>query len=255
MTEIKFRYDTPSAFRKALKDRFGQIARADRRYSLDELQRQFAYDRVLARLFSSNDADRWVLKGARQRAARPDAVRGLPHRCRRGTAMTATPDVVAPLTPLDIDRLVRPYYRVFPIADHLADKLCAIIGTYAATASRPAAAGSKTSSTSRSSPPRRPSVPTRCASLLSPMRHYADLSFPNDSQYQIRPAGPPATHASPPKHPAPPRTTTQPSTSPAESSIRYSPQVPPARGTRRCRRGTRNDSAQTACAKPKIVFA
>lgn len=64
MTKIKFRYDTPSAFRKALKDCFGQIARADRRYSLDELQRQFAYDRVLARLFSSNDADRWVLKGA-----------------------------------------------------------------------------------------------------------------------------------------------------------------------------------------------
>jgi hypothetical protein len=48
-----------------------------------------------------------------------------------GTAMTATPDVVAPLTPLDIDGLVRPHYRVFPIADHLADKLCAIIGTYA----------------------------------------------------------------------------------------------------------------------------
>jgi hypothetical protein len=64
MTEVRFRYETPSAFRKALKDRFGQIARADRRYSLDELQRQFAYDRVLARLFSSDDADRWVLKGA-----------------------------------------------------------------------------------------------------------------------------------------------------------------------------------------------
>ena len=45
MTEVEFRYETPSAFRKALKDRFGQIARTDRRYSLDELQRQFAYDR------------------------------------------------------------------------------------------------------------------------------------------------------------------------------------------------------------------
>jgi hypothetical protein len=64
MTAAKFRYETPSAFRTALKDRFEQIARADRRYLLRELQRQFAYDRALAKLFSSIDADRWVLKGA-----------------------------------------------------------------------------------------------------------------------------------------------------------------------------------------------
>lgn len=196
MTEVRFRYETPSAFRKALKDRFGQIARADRGYSLDELQRQFAYDRVLARLFSSDDADRWVLKGAGALLARlatarhskdvdmffhaadadvDDAVDALRaglridigdhfdfditrvaplqeeakgarvHVTARlgptsfanfhidvvvGTAMTGTPDFVAPLTPVDIDGLVRPHYRVFPVADHLADKLCAIIGTY-----------------------------------------------------------------------------------------------------------------------------
>jgi hypothetical protein len=196
MTGIKLRYDTPSAFRKALKDRFGQIARADPRYSLDELQRQFAYDRVLARLFSSPEADRWVLKGASALLARlttarhskdvdvffnatdadvhdaADALRvailldlgdyfnfGItrttplqeevkgarvhvnarlgPTRFATfhidvvvGTAMTATPDVVAPLTPLNIEGLIRPHYRVFPIADHLADKLCAVIASY-----------------------------------------------------------------------------------------------------------------------------
>jgi hypothetical protein len=70
MTEVRFRYETPSAFRNTLKDRFGQIARANRRYSLDELQRQFGYDRALARLFSSDDADRWVLKGAEALLAR-----------------------------------------------------------------------------------------------------------------------------------------------------------------------------------------
>ena len=64
MTEPTFRYQTPSVFRAALRERFGQIARTDRRYPLAELQRQFAYDRALARLFSSHDADRWVLKGA-----------------------------------------------------------------------------------------------------------------------------------------------------------------------------------------------
>jgi len=47
-----------------------------------------------------------------------------------GTVMTGIPDIVAPLTPLDIEGLIRPRYRVFPIADHLADKLCATIGSY-----------------------------------------------------------------------------------------------------------------------------
>jgi len=197
VTVAKFRYETPSAFRKALKDRFGQIARTDRRYSADELQRQFAYDRALARLFSSDDADRWVLKGAGALLARlatarhskdvdvffdatdadvDDALDALRAGLRIdlgdhfdfditrvtplqeeakgarvylnarlgptpfatfhidvvvGTAMTGTPDVVAPLTPLEIEGLVRPHYRVFPVADHLADKLCAILGTYA----------------------------------------------------------------------------------------------------------------------------
>jgi len=39
MTGPAFRYTTPTAFRSALKERFGQIARTDRRYRLDELQR------------------------------------------------------------------------------------------------------------------------------------------------------------------------------------------------------------------------
>lgn len=199
MTEPTFRYTTPTAFRTALKERFGQIARTDRRYRLDELQRQFAYDRALARLFSSPEADHWVLKGAgallaRLTAARhskdldvflsvndadaEDAVNALRtafqlnlgdhftfditrvaplqeeargarvHVNARlgptsfasfhidvvvGTVMTGTPDIVAPLTPLEIEGLVRPQYRVFPIADHLADKLCATIGSYTRT--------------------------------------------------------------------------------------------------------------------------
>lgn len=197
MTATKFRYETPSAFRAALKDRFEKIARADRRYSLHELQRQFAYDRALAKLFSSMDADRWVLKGAGALLARlatarhskdidmfftathadvDDAVEALQTALRIdigdhfafdiirvaplqeeakgarvhvntrlgptlfaafhidvvvGTVMTGTPDVVASLTPLDIEGLIRPRYRVFPVADHLADKLCATIGTHA----------------------------------------------------------------------------------------------------------------------------
>jgi len=64
MTESTFRYTTPTAFRTTLKERFRHIAHIDRQYRLDELQRQFAYDRALARLFTSPEADHWVHKGA-----------------------------------------------------------------------------------------------------------------------------------------------------------------------------------------------
>jgi hypothetical protein len=33
----------------------------------------------------------------------------------------------------EIEGLIRPRYRVFPVADHLADKLCATIGSYPRT--------------------------------------------------------------------------------------------------------------------------
>jgi hypothetical protein len=126
MTEVEFRYETPSSFRKALKDRFGQIARTDRRYSLDELQRQFDITRI--------GPLQEEAKGARVHVnARlgPTSFASFHIDVVVGTAMTGTPDIVAPLTPLDIEGLGRPHYRVFPVADHLADKLCAIIGTYA----------------------------------------------------------------------------------------------------------------------------
>jgi hypothetical protein len=44
-----------------------------------------------------------------------------------GTAMTGIPQPGTPLIPLDIPGLQRPTYRLFPLADHVADKLCAII--------------------------------------------------------------------------------------------------------------------------------
>src|SRR5664280_1097851 len=58
-----FPYVTAAAFRAALRDRLSVLVRAGG-HGLDELQRQFAYDRLLARAFMGPDADRWVLKGA-----------------------------------------------------------------------------------------------------------------------------------------------------------------------------------------------
>jgi hypothetical protein len=61
---MALQYATPYAFRAALRERFGAFTRGDQGLRVEEMQRQFAYDRVLARCFAGHDADRWVLKGA-----------------------------------------------------------------------------------------------------------------------------------------------------------------------------------------------
>jgi hypothetical protein len=67
-------YATPAAFRAALTVRLKKLA-VESNFAMPELQRQFAYDRLLARAFSSPDADRWVLKGAVSLLARIDISR------------------------------------------------------------------------------------------------------------------------------------------------------------------------------------
>ncbi len=54
-------YPSPSAFRRALTDRLKTLA-ATSRWSLPQLQRQIAYDRLLERLYLTDD--RWIVKGA-----------------------------------------------------------------------------------------------------------------------------------------------------------------------------------------------
>ncbi len=56
-----FPYLSASAFDSALKDRL-EAAASVSVYELNELRRQFAYDRLLTRVFSTHP-DRWILKG------------------------------------------------------------------------------------------------------------------------------------------------------------------------------------------------
>lgn len=60
-------YASPGAFRRALTDRIRSIAETSR-WTLAQLQRQVAYDRLLERLYLADD--RWVLKGAAALLAR-----------------------------------------------------------------------------------------------------------------------------------------------------------------------------------------
>lgn len=65
-------YGSPLAFRRALTDKLREAAKTSR-WSLAELQRQMAYDRLLERLYLVDD--NWVVKGATALLARDLAVR------------------------------------------------------------------------------------------------------------------------------------------------------------------------------------
>jgi hypothetical protein len=65
-------YGSPTAFRRALTDRLKENARTGR-WTLPQLQRQFAYDRLLERLYLVDDG--WVFKGAIALLARGIGVR------------------------------------------------------------------------------------------------------------------------------------------------------------------------------------
>jgi hypothetical protein len=66
-------YATPAAFRRALTDQLAALSRQTI-WSLAQLQRQIAYDRLLERLYRADD--RWILKGATALIARGLGVRG-----------------------------------------------------------------------------------------------------------------------------------------------------------------------------------
>jgi hypothetical protein len=67
------RYASPKAFRRALTDRLKALS-AKSRWELPHLQRQIAYDRLLARLYLVDRG--WIVKGATALLARDLGVRG-----------------------------------------------------------------------------------------------------------------------------------------------------------------------------------
>ena len=55
-------YEDPQAMRQAINDRLRRLPNDSPGTQLADLQRQFAYDRLLSRVFHARE-DRWVLKG------------------------------------------------------------------------------------------------------------------------------------------------------------------------------------------------
>ncbi|MEN3279202.1 MAG: hypothetical protein V7607_342 [Solirubrobacteraceae bacterium] len=65
-------YGSPAAFRRALTDRLKNVAK-ESRWTLPQLQRQMAYDRLLERLYLVDEG--WIVKGATALLARDIGVR------------------------------------------------------------------------------------------------------------------------------------------------------------------------------------
>jgi hypothetical protein len=190
-------YASPTAFRRALTDRLNRLAEQGS-WSLSALQRQFAYDRLLYRLYLVDD--NWVVKGATALLAREIGVRGtkdvdifrrkalvvaeadlrnaaalelddwcrfevgparttmdglqglqLPITMYIGTTvwekfsvdlvgdqliMTGKPEKVPPLARVGIPDVEQQGYWVYPLVDHIADKIVATFDQYG-TSGRP----------------------------------------------------------------------------------------------------------------------
>ena len=183
-------YSSPQAFRQALTAKLRKLAKAGP-WTLPQLQRQIAYDRLLERLYLVDDG--WVVKGATALLARGIGVRATidvdiyRERTREiaeaelreaasrdigdwfrfelgpgravasdaavrtsvtayvGTAVwasfhidlvgadmrrTGEPDAVPPLARVRIPGVEQHGYRAYPLADHIADKIGAIVQRY-----------------------------------------------------------------------------------------------------------------------------
>ena len=187
-------YSSPAAFRQALTDKLRALAK-ESKWSLEQLQRQIAYDRLLERLYRA--ADDWIVKGATALLARDLSVRGsldvdvyrnlsraAAEADLRGAAlddigdwfrfelagtrpwsegltgvripvtayigetpwarfhidlagdelrMTGQPEDVPPLARVTLPGLSQHGYRVYPLVDHLADKIIATIQRHGPT--------------------------------------------------------------------------------------------------------------------------
>jgi hypothetical protein len=51
--------------------------------------------------------------------------------------MTSTPEPVSPLVPIDVPGITRVAYRAYPIVDHIADKVCALLEVHQRAVGRP----------------------------------------------------------------------------------------------------------------------
>ncbi|MDP3951061.1 nucleotidyl transferase AbiEii/AbiGii toxin family protein [Microbacterium sp.] len=180
-------YESPAAFRRGLTDKLKVIA-ANGKWSLTQLQRQIAYDRLLERLYLVDGG--WVVKGAAALLARDIGVRAtididlyrklaceaaeremreavghdigdwfrfeagpsravamavrIPVTARIGTVwaefhvdlqgeglvMTGDPEPMPPLARIIMPDIEQHGYQVYPLVDHIADKITATVQRY-----------------------------------------------------------------------------------------------------------------------------
>ncbi len=298
-------YGSPGAFRRALTDKLRDLATRSR-WTLQQLQRQMAYDRLLERLYLVDEG--WIIKGATALLARDIGVRGtididlyrevaraiaetdlrraaaldigdwfrfeigppqlhadtggvrLPMTALVGNTvwvqfhvdlvgadlrMTGEPEDVPPLARVVMPDVEQHGYRAYPLVDHVADKVCAIIERHGPTEARPRDSATSSISSPSSSP--RPWRPNRRWPHCDPRRSDAICGCRGGSPSQTGPCG---NLATPPRPDDPSCRRREPWTKPwprsHPSSTRSWMGVRAAGGTRTADDG-RGDSGRVPC--------
>jgi predicted nucleotidyltransferase component of viral defense system len=153
---VPHRYATSTALHDAIKVRAAAEAKVGHR-DINQIRRHFAYDRFLTRIFLDPEST-WVLKGGTgllvrvpQRARHTQGIdlyrHGEIERAHTELAaatnrdlgdffsfdieQTGVPDHAPGIRPIDIDGLPTTNYRIYPVVDHLAEKLVAMTSMFA----------------------------------------------------------------------------------------------------------------------------
>jgi hypothetical protein len=138
-------YATPKGVEDAVKAAAKRASADDPSLTTNERIRLEYFNRFLSRVFSDGPDSEWVLKGGTGMLARVastratldiDLYRGAQKKgsinvdLSTGAGLTAEPTITTPASALDLPRLVGFEYRLYPVVDQIADKVCATMQRY-----------------------------------------------------------------------------------------------------------------------------
>jgi hypothetical protein len=124
-------YTSPQAVEQAIKDAAKALNRADPSRKIDDLVRQAYFDRFLSRVFNDGDTSQWILKGGSGMLAQvANTRRTLDVDLVTHEITFSQPRLTDPANRLPLPRLASNPYRLYPLPEQIADKVCATLMTY-----------------------------------------------------------------------------------------------------------------------------
>ena len=125
-------YQTPAAVESAIRSAAQKAAQNDKSLSTQERIRLEYFHRFLCRIFSETPTDAWLLKGGTALLARVPSARATSDvdLFNRRHSLAAALTELRRLAALDLGDFFRFEYRLYPLVDQIADKVCAALSLY-----------------------------------------------------------------------------------------------------------------------------